>query len=543
MSIKLRTYFAITFSILIFMTSAFLSITISKKSSSMLEKEVGDSLAAVAFQMADKLDYFMWSRFKEIQIISELEAVKQPEPTLEVQKLLTKLQESLPSFSWVGLTDQNGIVTSATKGILVGQNISERPVFQNAKNEPFIGDVHDAVLLAKLIPNKNGEPLQLVDISTPVYKSDGSFHGVLAAHLSWEWTKEIKNTVLQPLEGKRKDVEVFIVSSKDQTILLGPKNLVGQPLKLDLIHQSKNIWKLVTWPDGKKYLTGYAYGEGHKDYKGLGWTVIVRQPEQVAFTSVNNLQTFIFILGTIFSIIMAIIGWFLAGKISTPLQRIAVSANRLRNGENAEIPYIKGIKDIEDLSYSLRKLVSSLIKTESELGKMENIAMHDSLTGLPNRLSVYAYMNELTEQGKNELNHMTVLYLDLDGFKKVNDTLGHHTGDILLIETSKRIKAALKHNHFVARLGGDEFVIIISTDSPHPLEDARIIGDEIIRALNQPFYLNGKKSYIGCSIGAAVWKKHAEHPDEVLQNADKALYVSKRAGKNQINIYMKNRVS
>ncbi|WNB93854.1 diguanylate cyclase domain-containing protein [Bacillus sp. NEB1478] len=545
MSIKLRTYFALTFAFFIFITTVFLSMTISKQSSKKLENEVGESLAGVAFQMADKLDYFMWSRYQEIQVFSQLQALKNPNSTDEAQSLLDQLHASIPSFSWVGATNSDGIVTAASNKILINVDISERPVFKGALKNPFIGDVHDAVLLAKWIPTQDGEPLQLVDISTPVIGDDGKFKGVLAAHLSWEWTKEIKNIMLQPLQGKRKDVDLFIVSSKDHTVLLGPKKLLGEPLNLNNLETSqlkRNGWKLEKWPDGKRYLTGYAYGKGYKNYKGLGWTVIVRQPEEVAFSSVNHLKQFIFIIGTLFSILMAVLGWFLAGMISKPLLKIAQAANKLRHGENVEIPYIRGIKDIEILSLSLRELVASLVKTESELGKMENIAMHDALTGLPNRLSLYAYLEEMFINTKDGTPNKVLLYLDLDGFKKVNDSLGHHAGDLLLKEAGNRIRSCLNSNHFTARLGGDEFVVIISK-SEALIHFANQTADKIIKELNRPFIINGQKAQIGCSIGAVLPAKGAK-PDEILQWADQALYTSKNAGKNQVNFYdSNNRVS
>jgi diguanylate cyclase (GGDEF)-like protein len=352
---------------------------------------------------------------------------------------------------------------------------------------------------------------------------------------------------LQPLQGKRDDVELFIVSSKDQTVLLGPKKMRGKPLKLnnnlESVQFKRNDWKLERWPDGKRYLTGYAFGKGYKNYRGLGWTVIVRQPEDVAFSSVNHLNQFIFIIGTIFSILMAVLGWFLAGIVSTPLLKITQAANKLRHGENVEIPYFKGIKDIKILSMSLRELVASLVKTESELGKMENIAMHDALTGLPNRLSLYAYLNEKLIGAHAHQNNF-LLYLDLDGFKLVNDSLGHHVGDLLLNEVGLRIKSCLNNDQFVARLGGDEFVVMISAVSPSPNQEANQIADQIIRELNRPFFIQGHKVQVGCSIGVALLPKKGAKPDEVLQLADQALYISKNEGKNQVNFYPnKNRVS
>lgn len=113
---------------------------------------------------------------------------------------------------------------AATDGILLGENLSERPVYQEGIKGKFIGDVHNAVLLAKLLPNPTGEPLQFVDISFPLKDSKGHIQGVLAAHLSWEWAKEVEESVLAPLKREEKDIEFFIVSKKNIPSCWGPRN-------------------------------------------------------------------------------------------------------------------------------------------------------------------------------------------------------------------------------------------------------------------------------------------------------------------------------
>ena len=187
---KLRTYVAAIFAVVIIGLTSVLSFTISKQSSEKVKNEIGDSLSTIAYQMADKLDFFMWSRSGEIDVLSQLKDIKNPEDLQTVQKLLNQLQDSFPAFSWVGLTDVNGKVLVATNKVLEGVDISNRPVYQEGIQGHFIGDVHEAVLLAKVLPNPSGEPLQFVDISKAVVGDNGQMIGVLAAHLSWEWSRE-----------------------------------------------------------------------------------------------------------------------------------------------------------------------------------------------------------------------------------------------------------------------------------------------------------------------------------------------------------------
>ncbi|MBB3109520.1 diguanylate cyclase (GGDEF)-like protein [Paenibacillus phyllosphaerae] len=538
-SLHLRTGFAIISAVLIILLSALLSMTMSKQTSLNIQEEIGDSLSNTSYQLADKLDHYMWSRAGEVDVLSTLDALQRPDQPAAIRKLLDQLQTSIPSFTWVGYMDAQGNVVASTNGILTGQNIAQRPVFQNGIKGTFIGDVHEAVLLAKLLPpNPSGEPLQFVDISRPVHNTQGEVVGVLAAHLSWEWSHEVEDTILQPLKDRANSYEIFIVSKQDNTVLLGPDPLVGSKLELasiDKAQHNENGWSTETWPDGKQYLTGYAYGDGYLKYPGLGWTVLVREPVEIAFASVHTLRNQFILLGVGSAIVFAILGWYAAGFVSKPLKRIAVAAERLRKGEDVQIPHHRGIRDIEMLSTSLISLVNDLTRTERALDRMENLAHHDKLTGLPNRIALDSYIEESKEWASKEGHTLTFLYLDLDGFKGINDTLGHLVGDALLQNVAARLQSCMRSNEIAARLGGDEFLAILKTTTPErAIAEGSIAAERIIQTLNQAFVVEGRIVKIGCSVGGAVWPAHSADPIDVMRLADEALYASKRSGKNRI---------
>ncbi|MCA1322395.1 diguanylate cyclase [Bacillus tianshenii] len=509
-----------------------LSFAIGNRSKAEVRNEIGDSLREISYIMGDKLDHYMWTRYGEVSMLSELNEIRQTD--LEgTRQVFDRMKGTFPSFSWIGLTDANGTVIASTDGLLEGMDISSRPVYLEAQEETFIGDVHEAVLLAELLPNPSGEEIKFVDISTPIFDEEGKFTGVLAAHLSWEWAKEIQDAIMDPLH-KRDQLEMYIVSNIDDTVLLGPDDELGKSLHLSSIDHARegyNDWVLETWPDGKEYLTGYVFADGYKDYPGLEWTVLVRQPVEVAYAPMAGLQQFIYILGFVFAGVLAIIGWMVAGKITDPLKKITKAADLLRQGEKAEIPDHKGIKEIEVLAFSLKKLIDNLTKTESALVEMEDVAHRDHLTGLPNRIALDTYL----EHAMNQEKVITVLYLDLDGFKQVNDTLGHETGDKLLVEVGSRLKESIRSEELVARMGGDEFVIVL-TSHTDPTGQALKVGERVIPMINQPFLIDGEKVSVGCSIGGAVWNSGIGGVSEVIRRADEALYEVKRTGKNSIKI-------
>ncbi|MBT2641587.1 GGDEF domain-containing protein [Bacillus sp. ISL-41] len=536
MKLNLRAYMALFFGVIIIALTMLLSITISRHSGETIKREIGNSLSTTAYHMADKLDSFMWSRIGEVEVLSRIEVIKTQDDLQSAQTLMDQLKSSIPVFSWIGLTDSAGNVVAASDNILVGSNISKRPVYQEGKKGTFIGDVHNAVLLANLLPNPTGEPMQFVDISKPLTDKDGNFTGVLAAHLSWEWSRQVKGNIVEPLKDELSGAEVFVVSGMDNTVLLGPDGMTGDVLDIKSVHNARtgdNSWLVEKWPDGKEYLTGFAVGDGHHDYSGLGWTVIVRIPIENAFAPVENLKSYIIKLGTITAIVFAIIGWFVAGFISNPLRKISKAAHNLRIGKETSIPYINGIKDLEILSSSLRELVESLVRTESNLGKMETLAHQDLLTGLGNRFALDQFMKKAQIAGRS----LSFLYLDLDGFKQINDTYSHQTGDLVLQEVARRLEKSTRKKDSIFRLGGDEFLIVLDTPDLSAESALEAIANKLVTNINMPYDMTNTQLKIGCSVGGAVWPEHDIDPFTVISYADEALYISKRNGKNKFTFH------
>lgn len=244
---------------------------------------------------------------------------------------------------------------------------------------------------------------------------------MLAAHLSWEWSREVEASIVNPLKGRLKGVEVFVVSKKDDTILLGPEAFTGKRMTDAVLQQArsgKSSYVIEQERGRDSYLTGYAYGDGYMNYPGLGWTVIIRQPADIAFASVHQLERFILISGLLTAAVFALIGWLLAGWISRPLRDITRTADLLSSGADVEIPASTRFKDVAILSASLRSLVNNLTKTETKLSYMSDMALHDKLTGLPNRAALDEFLTHAVSKAKQKRTTLSFLYMDLDGFKK-----------------------------------------------------------------------------------------------------------------------------
>lgn len=520
-TMRLGMILALSIATLVFTLSVTLTLLIRDRATESLKQEIGAGLSTTSHQLADKLDFYMWSRYQEVQLLQGLD-LRDPAQT---RALLDQVQTNIPAFSWMGMTDANGTVLASTSGILEGASIAERPVFQQAVDGPFIGDVHEAVLLAKLLPNPSGEPLQFVDISVPLFQ-DKEFVGVLATHLSWEWGEEVLGHFNRTLHHQAKYTDLFVVSERDQTVLLGPDELIGKPLPIEL----EEGWSVHTWQDDRTYVTGVAQGEGYQEYPGLGWRVIIRQPTTVAFAPVTALEETILKIGLIASVVTAIIGWLLASVVTRPLKRITETATLMEQGKADKFPHQSGIHEIESLASALESLVTSLTHSESERVHFETLASRDALTGLANRTALRQRLNEMQQTD----GQYVLFYLDLDGFKAINDTYGHATGDALLVEIAERLRTFEIADAYPVRMSGDEFFFMFPFEQRSE-QTIRAIGTALIAALSQPIRIEGNEMSVGVSIGAVIWET-AMPPYLAIERADHALYRSKARGKHQITL-------
>lgn len=163
--------------------------------------------------------------------------------------------------------------------------------------------------------------------------------------------------------------------------------------------------------------------------------------------------------------------------------------------------------------------------------RIVQLAHYDMLTHLPNRSLFYDRLGQAILMAKRHQRGIALLYMDLDGFKKVNDTLGHHVGDLLLVEAAERLRLCVRESDTLARLGGDEFTLILNDINER--KDVAMVSKKIIESIAVPFDLEGHAVHIGVSIGIAIYPDDAGVVEgELLIVADKAMYAAKAAGKN-----------
>jgi diguanylate cyclase (GGDEF)-like protein len=220
-------------------------------------------------------------------------------------------------------------------------------------------------------------------------------------------------------------------------------------------------------------------------------------------------------------------------------QRFHISTKRSLHRDRAGNLFLVGvIHDItqrKSLEEELKRARDQLSQDNSELSYLAN---HDALTGLPNRKLFLECLQQALEAATaaNHPHHqVALLFLDLDGFKDVNDTLGHGIGDLLLQAVAQRLQACLRAgSDTVARLGGDEFVVVLP-NVPGPLI-AKRVAQKILTTLAEEFTIASHGIRITSSIGISLYPQNAQQMDGLIQSADEAMYQSKNSGKNQYTI-------
>ena len=167
--------------------------------------------------------------------------------------------------------------------------------------------------------------------------------------------------------------------------------------------------------------------------------------------------------------------------------------------------------------------------------QLEHLAHHDHLTGLPNRMLLDIILQRSLRQAKREDNQVAVLFIDLDRFKAINDSLGHAAGDAVLRQASSRLLGALRDSDSLARVGGDEFVAVLTgvTDAANLSQ----VAGKLMDALARPFELGDERAHLSCSIGISVYPADGTSSDELLSKADTAMYEAKEQGRNDWRFY------
>lgn len=252
--------------------------------------------------------------------------------------------------------------------------------------------------------------------------------------------------------------------------------------------------------------------------------LVIRYALASAMAGFRPLQVSILFAALIGLLLVIIASTRLARSIAQPISELEDAARSLAQGDRVDVP-VRGDDEIARLAQRFNSMAKEITEREHRISHM---ALNDALTGLPNRVFFREQLDTRLRRLRELDSYLSILSLDLDGFKHVNDTLGHPFGDKLLIEVSRRLSKIMP-DAFVSRLGGDEFAIILDEDckSDQSMRHSR----KVIEAIQRPFVIDGQQALIGTSIGIAIAPSDGTSADALLKNADLALYRAKQDGR------------
>ncbi|MBU8545509.1 MULTISPECIES: GGDEF domain-containing protein [Roseomonadaceae] len=459
----------------------------------------GQRMESAAAAMAGRLDAGLQEWGRDVALLTRFAAfhAEPPEPAA-ARRLLDDLKTRSPDFSWIGFTGPDGRVIAATGGLLEGMNVAARPWFAGGLEGLYLGDVHPAVLLARLLPaSEGGEAAYFVDAAAPVVSADGRILGVIAGHMNWLWAERVREEMAR-LSPDRPAPE-FLVLGADDGVLLGPEEMRGRPLVDAALAAGRG--QRSGWVDsGDGRITGFARTQGSSDHPGLGWVVLARRDAAGVLAPLWS-QAAWMTLGVLALAAMAgLATWAVAAGFGRALRKLG--------GEG--ITGADFNADLERMAATLRRL--------------RDTAWRDPLTGLLNRAGFAEWRAAHPDAERD----CALLMLDLDGFKPINDRLGHAAGDAVLAAIGRWLEVNLRLGDCAVRMGGDEFLLCLCG----PTTMSEIAADEVSARL-QAALAEGLETpmgrlSLGCSIGVAILPRDAQTIDAGIEHADRALYEVKR---------------
>ncbi|WP_341916202.1 sensor domain-containing diguanylate cyclase [Ferrovibrio terrae] len=521
---------------------------------------VSTQLAEQSAVMADRLDRDMAVRYQEIGTLIELQPLRsiwQDNPAV-LRGVLERLQDSYPDYAWIGFVKLDGTVVAATKGMLEGLSVAQRPWFIGAKDKPFVGDVHEALLLAKLLgPRADNEPFRFVDVAYPVRDAGGTIIGVIGAHLSWDWASDVRQSVL-PLDGRFATADISILDMNGR-VLLGKRvnTVMLSPEQLAAMRARPSGSGLAYGDNPAQWLTGYAVSKGYRDYPGLGWIVVAQLPIAVAHEPIRDLVGSILLVGAVLGIIGVLIAFWLSGRLAGPIQSITLEADRIgREAGVNTLPRVGGALEVVQLSRALRSLLRRVGMAEQRLEvatrdaeshaaetrelsqdieRLRRLSETDPLTGLLNRRAFLSTAERQVAYVRRYSRNLAIVVADIDHFKLVNDTYGHAAGDAVIREVANRLQAAARETDLVARFGGEEFVVLLMESdvaaAASYAERARVMIQ------GAPIKIDDSQTVsVTISLGCTILAVDDRDIQDAIDRADGALYGAKAAGRNRVRV-------
>jgi diguanylate cyclase (GGDEF)-like protein len=511
-----------------------------------------DRMTQLARSTVNQLDFTLFDISRDLnQFVHLTQLVPVWEGTQEAQReLLEQLRASRPEFTWIGFVSSEGVIRAATGQHFEGQLVADRSWFQRAFAAPVIEDVFGSGKTTALEGQAATEPFRLIDMGFPIWTADGRMIGVLGVQLGWQWVVDVHNRILQRAT-RSGPLDLWLLS-RDGRILLGGARGERPFTDQMLATMRKNRHgAFLDSTDDERELTGYAVTTAYENSADIGWTVIARKSESEVYAPAHQLAWLIAGLGILMTLVGMVFAGYIASRIARPIRTLTMDADRLGRDLSATmLPRQSGSREVVQLSSTLRSLLRRIgfeqqRSQQAELRESENAAQFaddmralrkladtDPLTNLMNRRAFLAVAGDALAYFKRYERPLAMLVIDIDHFKKVNDSFGHAAGDAVICRVGELVESAMRTTDKAARLGGEEFVVLLREVDEL---SARAFADRLRIAIEEAgIAYGGQAISVTVSIGVAVAHAADRDINDTIERADRGLYMAKNTGRNRV---------
>jgi diguanylate cyclase (GGDEF)-like protein len=496
--------------------------------SSVMQGELEQTLAA---QMTATVDYVATDLDSKIQLrqnmLHEIATTVTPAMLADTAKLQANLQQQKISRAifptGIFLVSGDGVIVAEQPKLptRLGSVVRDRPYFKEAMatglpviSEPRIGaGPGNPVVVLMTVPVKDASGSVLGFVAGSMYPSDSNLFGQIGA-------TKLGNTGY-----------FFVVSPKDRLIVAAtdPKRVM-QSLSTKGLNTllDRRVEQGYEGPGVSSNSQGIETFTVSRNMKTTGWFVLAGLPTAEAFAPIAALRRQVYVAALLMTVILVLVLRYVLVRQWAPIDKAGARIRRMTEGKEpfAPIP-IERRDEIGTLIDDFNQLIVWRKVTEHQ---MEHLAHHDALTGLPNRLLVQDRFDQARANADRAAFTVALLFLDLDSFKTINDSLGHTVGDALLKHIATRLAECVRDTDTISRQGGDEFLIVLPTIQG--TDDTALVLAKLLERLSAPIVVDGHELSSSVSIGVAIYPDDGPDFDTLLKKADMAMYRAKDAGRN-----------
>lgn len=507
----------------------------------IMTEKVGEELRVASSQTARELDIWLKQRLYELRVFSSSYEVTENmqkgsrggitgEPLQRIKTYLNSVQQKFADYEELMVLDAKGQVVTSSAEDAAPVNLPRDWLMQARAGDAIMGNAYWDDL-----PNKAA-----VQIAVPINTADDQLLGLLAARLNFHAIE----TMMQRLV-PRDTAKMYLINAQGQFItglqvaLPTLKDTrLPDSVRQAMLEQPEVPSEYVSLQQ-EKVLGSIAFTT-HRD-----WGVVAEIGKAEAYAQTIRIRnlTLLITLGVL--LVIGLSAYLLGVTIVRPLNRLTKGADQVANGNlSVEVPVISG-GEVGYLTEVFNYMVAKLRKDQEELAAVNNtltlsnkelqqLSTTDGLTGLCNRRSMMDSLAREVIRSRRMGHRFAVIMIDIDHFKKYNDTHGHLAGDSLLVKTGALFKESTRSMDLVARYGGEEFLLVLPEHGvAAAMEVAERIRSKVSSVTTDG---NNAKEPLTVSIGVAIYPDNGTTPGALIASADAALYEAKKRGRNQVNI-------